>query len=133
MMHPRSWFLTLASTIALGVGSFAIGLPHVLLAGKGVALPNPAAVLWVRELGVTIFALGVTTFLVRKHTASPTLRAFFFGNAVVQLGLLPLEIVGYYEGTITQLSGIVPNSVLHVVLASGFLCSGLGYCRSTSD
>jgi hypothetical protein len=30
-------------------------------------------------------------------------------------------VLAYREGTITQLSGIVPNSVLHLCLAAGFL------------
>jgi hypothetical protein len=38
----------------------------------------------------------------------------------VHFGLLPIEIVAYRQGVITQLSGIVPNSLLHVVLAAGF-------------
>jgi hypothetical protein len=75
----------------------------------------------VREVGVLILALGVTLFLVRKHHDSPTLRAVLLGNAMVQLGLLPLELFAYREGVITLLSGIVPNSVLHVLLGTGFL------------
>jgi hypothetical protein len=114
-------FLTLSSAVALAVGGLALALPHVVLDSKGVAPPNDAAAIWVREVGVTIFALGVMMFLVRKHADSPTLRAFFFGNAIVQLGLFPIEIRAYQEGLITQLSGILPNSVLHIVLASGFL------------
>ena len=121
MLPLRSTFLTLASVVALAIGSIAVGLPHVLLAGKGVALPNLAAAVWVREVGVSIFAQGVTMFLVRKHADSPTLRAFFCGSAIVQVGLLGIELAAYRERVIPLLSGILPNSVLHVVLASGFL------------
>jgi hypothetical protein len=121
MTPNRSLFLTLASLVALAVGSFALALPRTLLASKGVALPNEAAAIWVREVGVAIFALGVTLFLVRKHADSPTLRALFFGNALVQLGLLPIELSAYRERVITLASGIIPNSALHVLLASGFL------------
>jgi hypothetical protein len=120
MPSARTLFLTLSAAVALGIGALALAFPHALLESKGVAAPNAAAALWVRELGVVIFALGVMMFLVRKHDASPTLRAFLFGNAIVQIGLLPLEIVAYHEQVITLVSGIVPNSVLHLVLASGF-------------
>lgn len=120
MTLSRSQFLTFSSAIALAVGFMALAFPHALLAGKGVASPNDAAAVWVREVGVTILALGLMMFLVRKHSDSPTLRAFLFGNALIQLGLLPIEIHAYRQQVITQLSGIVPNSVLHVVLASGF-------------
>lgn len=124
MMLRRSTFLTLSSVVALAVGTFALAAPRALLASKGVALPNEGAAIWVRELGVTIFALGLMMFLVRNHADSPTLAVLFFVNALVQLGLLPIEIVAYHRDVITRLSGIVPNSVLHVVLASGFLIFG---------
>jgi hypothetical protein len=114
-------FLTFSSGVAVAVGCFAVVLPQVLLESKGVALPNEAAAVWVRELGVAIFALGVTLFLVRKHAASPTLRAVLYGNALVQLGLLPIEITAHHERVLTRVAGIVPNSLLHVVLALGFL------------
>jgi hypothetical protein len=120
MMIQRSMFLTLSSAVALAVGSFALVAPRVLLESKGVALPNPAAAIWVREVGLTIFAYGVTLFLVREHGDSTTLRAFFWGNAIVQFGLFPIEIGAYHAGLITQLSGIVPNSVIHVLLGTGF-------------
>ena len=121
MRLNRSLFLTLSSAVALTVGSFAFAFPHALLESKSVAPPTEAAAVWVREVGITIFALGAMMFLVRKHAESPTLRAFFLGNAIVQLGLLPIEIDAYRRQVITQLSGIIPNSVLHLVLASGFL------------
>jgi hypothetical protein len=117
----RKTFLTLASVIALAVGTFAVAAPGLLLNGKGVA-PAAAAVasIWVREVGVLLLALGATTFVVRSHDASPTLRAFLIGNVVVQLGLLPIELSAYASGLIANLSGVAPNSVLHVVLAGAF-------------
>jgi hypothetical protein len=121
-MQPyRTLFLTVSSAVALAVGTFAVALPHALLESKGVALPNDAAVVWVRELGVAILSLGVMLFLVRRHADSPALRAFLCGNALVHVGLLPIEITAYRAGVVTHVSGIVPNSVLHVVLAVGFL------------
>src|SRR5690242_5737555 len=104
MRLGRSLFLAFGSTVALAVGSFALAFPHALLASKGVAPPNAAAAVWVREVGVIIFALGVMMFLVRKHPESPTLRAFFVGNALVQLGLLPIEVEAYRRQLITHLS-----------------------------
>ncbi|NMM28152.1 MAG: hypothetical protein HHJ12_12900 [Glaciimonas sp.] len=38
----------------------------------------------------------------------------------VQLGLLATEVSGYADGVITKLSGVMPNSVLHLLLAVGF-------------
>jgi hypothetical protein len=115
----RKSFLTVVSIIALGVGWFALLAPATLLASKGVA-PSEAADVWVREVGIAIVAIGVATFLVRDHGDSPTLRAFLVGNAILQMGLFPIELVAYAHGVITRASGVVPNSVLHVFLAGGF-------------
>lgn len=112
-------FLTIVAAVALAIGSFAAIAPAALLESKGV-IPSEAGNLWARELGVALVALGVITFLARTHEPSPTLRAFLIGNAVLQVGLFPIEIVAYARGVITSLAGIVPNSILHLVLAAGF-------------
>lgn len=111
----------LASTaaIALAIGAWALAAPASLLASKGVA-PIPATMVWMREVGVLLVALGVLAFAVRTHPDTPSLRAIFGANAIVQLGLLPIEIVAHLQGTIPTLAGIVPNSVLHAVLAATF-------------
>ena len=112
-------FLTLAATIALGVGSTAVLFPAALLASKGT-LPSAAADLWMREVGVLLLCIGVVAVLVRNHADSPTLRVLMLGNLLVQLGLLVTEVLGYANGVITLLSGVLPNALLHVVLAAGF-------------
>jgi hypothetical protein len=115
----RTAFLTFASLVALGVGAFAVLMPAAFLHSKGVG-PNPAADVWMREVGVMLLSIGVMVFAVRRHAASPTLRAFLVGNVILQLGLLPIEILAFRGGVITQVSGIVPNSILHGLLAFGF-------------
>lgn len=114
----RAVFLTLASGIALAVGAFALVAPSTLLASKGIS--SAAAGVWVREVGVLLVAVGISVFMVRHHGDSPTLRALLIGNLVVQLGLLPVEVLAYREGTITVLAGIVPNTLIHGLLACGF-------------
>jgi hypothetical protein len=125
MTLHRTTFLTLSSVVALAIGTFAFVAPEALLESKGVTIPNSAAALWVREVGLLIFALGLIMFLVRRHPDSPTLRAVLLGNAVVQIGLFPIEIVAYRHDVITLMSGIVPNSVVHALLAVGFLAYAL--------
>lgn len=115
----RKTFLTAVSVVAAMIGTFAMLAPAALLESKGVA-PSAATNVWVREVGVAIFASGVTTFLMRGLEDSPGLRVLLIGNMVLQIGLLPVEIVGYSQGVITKLSGIVPNEVLHLVLACAF-------------
>jgi hypothetical protein len=127
----RKAFLTSVGTIALAIGVFALTWPAALLASKGVA-PNPVAKVWVREVGVLILASGVLTLLVRKHPDSPTLRAFLFSSALVHAGLLPIEIAAWTTGVLPGLGPILPNSVLHVVVATGFLYYALRARRELS-
>lgn len=116
----RKTFLTLAAASALGVGAMAILAPSKFLASKGV-LDNPAAEVWMREVGVLILASGVASLAMRDHEDSPTLRAWLLSNAVVQLGLLPIEVLAFRSSIITNVQGIIPNTILHVVLAAAFV------------
>jgi hypothetical protein len=116
----RKIFLTLVSLIAMSVGSVALVLPEVLLLSKGVSA-NAAANVWVREVGVALISMACMAFFVRGHPDSPTMKAFLMGNAIFQLGLLPIEIIAFANGTLTIGSGIVPNSLLHVGLAAAFV------------
>jgi len=116
----RPSFLTFSSVVALTVAAFALGYPSGLLAGKGVA-PSPALLVWIRELGVLILAVSVTTFLVRKQPDSITLKGILIGNALLHFGLLPIELLAFSQGVIPKLSGVLPNSLLHALLGAGFV------------
>ena len=119
-MVNRSLFLTFAALIAVGVGGAALLAPEVMLASKGIA-GNAAARVWMQEVGAVLIAVGVTAWLVRTHEDSPTLRALLWGNALLQVALLPIELVAHARGVIPDAAGIVPNTVLHLVLALGFV------------
>jgi len=116
----RQTFLTIASIIALLFGTFAVLFPGILLQSKGVE-PVKATVIWVIEVGCLLIALGLIAFLCRKHDASPTMKVFLFGNIVIQLALAAIEIVAYFNNIITKLSGIIPNILIHIILAIGFI------------
>lgn len=116
----RKTFLTIASVIALAVGTVAAVFPMAILESKGVT-PGAPVIVWIRQVGVAILGVGIVSFLIRGHAPSATVRAFLLVNAAHQLMLAPIEVVAFHEGTITKLSGIVPNTVLHVLLATGFL------------
>ena len=115
----RKTFLSIAAFLALVIGTFALVFPGILLESKGVA-PNAAVDVWVREVGILLISVGVAAFFYRGDADSPTLQAVFIGNITLQLGLLTIEPIAYANGTITKLSGIVPNTVLHLLLAGGF-------------
>lgn len=115
----RKTFLTLAAFIALAVGTFAFTCPATLLDSKGV-IPNDGANVWVREVGILLISVGVVAALIRGHEDSPTLQAFFLGNIILQMGLIPIELIAYGHGVITKPSGIMPNTIIHFFLAAGF-------------
>jgi hypothetical protein len=119
-----TWLLTFMSAVATLVGLCAVASPVRFLESKGATV-NSAAVVWMREVGVLIFAQGLTCFLLRNQSLSPAVRAFLVGAAVTQFGLLPIELTAYWRGSLTKLSGILPNSVLHVVLGSVLLYRAL--------
>ncbi|MEQ1553239.1 MAG: hypothetical protein ABL929_03615 [Ferruginibacter sp.] len=116
----RQIFLTIASIIAFSVGIFAILFPNTLLASKGVE-PLVGTLVWMRETGLLLLTIGIIAFLVRKHESSETLKIFLFGNIIIQIGLFVIELLAYFNGIITKLSGIIPNLTLHILLAIGFV------------
>lgn len=117
----RKLFLTGVACVAFGVGVVALLGPGLFLeTGKG-ALPSEAAKVMMREVGVLLLAVGLLGWLVRGHPDSPTLRAILVANAALQVGIFPIEIVAYQRGVFPLLSGILPNSVFHVVAAAGFV------------
>ncbi len=116
----RLVFLTLASLIALSVGVFALLFPAVLLESKGVA-PINGTLVWTREVGLLLISLGIMIFSARTHSDSATLKALLFSNIIVQIGLFCIELMAYSNGTITKISGIIPNLSLHVLLTIGFI------------
>lgn len=115
----RQLFLTISSIIATGVGIFALIFAENLLKSKGVQ-PITATLVWTREVGLLLVAMGIVLFSIRKHEDTKTLKAVLFGNIIIQIGLFLIELIAYLDGIITKQSGIVPNLCLHIVLALGF-------------
>ncbi len=115
----RPIFLTIASFIALSVGAFALLFPGILLESKGV-VPLATTSVWMRETGLLLLALGIINFAVRKLKPSGTLKALLSGNIIIQIGLFVIELLAYSNDVITKLSGIIPNLILHILLAIGF-------------
>lgn len=120
----RTLLLSATSCVALSVGAFATLSPGLLLASKGVAL-IPATAVWVREVGVLLLSVGGTAWALRREPDSAAMRAFLLGNAAQQAMLAPIEALAWREGTITRLSGIAPNTALHLALTVAFLHYGL--------
>jgi hypothetical protein len=116
--------LTVLSVVALAVGLLAIVRPTKFLESKGATV-NDAAVIWMREVGVLILAQGITCVLLRNQPLTAAVRAFLVGAALTQFGLLPVELAGYWRGSLTKLSGVLPNSILHALLGATLLYRAL--------
>jgi len=116
--------LTCMSVVAIVVGVLAVARPARFLESKGATV-SPAAVIWMREVGVLIFAQGITCVLLRNQPVTPAVRAFLVGAGITQLGLLPIELAGYLRGSLTKLSGVLPNSVMHALLGAVLLYRAL--------
>jgi hypothetical protein len=130
-MLSRSTFLAVASLIAFAVGGAALVIPDTLLASKGI-VDNLAATVWMCEVGALLVFVAAVNWFVRTHEPSQTLRVLLWGNAALQIILLPIEIIAYTRGVITNLMGIVPNSVLHLLLAIGFAAHAHTLARALS-
>ncbi len=117
----RKTFLSLTSIIATAIGLFALIAPSVLVESVKMASPSGAANVMARTVGVLILTMGVLDFFVRSHPDSPTMKAVLIANLVLQLGIMPIDPMAYASGTYHTLGSFVPNTILHLVLASGFI------------
>ncbi|WP_421810724.1 hypothetical protein [Flagellimonas sp.] len=115
----RKTFVTIVAPLAALIGIVALFYPSVLLESKGVNSGEPVKV-WMSEVGILLISTGIVLFLVRKEQVSIALKAIFFGNIIIQIGLLTIEILAYQNGVIKEVSGIIPNSILHILLLFGF-------------
>jgi hypothetical protein len=116
----RKLFLTIASVIAALVGGLSLLAPDILLGPVKAAVANPAALVMARTVGVLLLAVALLAFLVRRHEDSPTMEAVLKANLALQLGILPIDPLAYMSGTFGTLGAFVPNTIVHILLASGF-------------
>lgn len=128
----RKTFLTISSFIATIVGFFALFFPAILQESKGT-LPNNATYVWTSEVGILLIAIGIMAFMIRKQKNSTTIRAFFFANFIIQIGLFLIEFFAYLNGVITKVLGVIPNLSIHLLLAIGFVFFWINMNREFSN
>lgn len=119
-MMSRKTFLIIIPFIAMTIGSIALFFPALFLESKGVT-NNPAAAVWMSQVGILLLATGLILFLTRNTVDYNVLKSIFIGNILIQVGLLVIELIAYNKGIITEVSGIIPNCVFHVILTCGFV------------
>jgi hypothetical protein len=110
----RKTFLTVLAFIAATIGMIATFAPMVILNSKGVH-GNFVATIWVREVGVLLFAVGALNYWMRSSIDQSAIMAVLSTNLIIQASLLPIEVIAYMQGWLS-FAGIAPNTILHSVL-----------------
>ena len=128
----RNLFLSITACVAIIVGFVAVINPHLILMSKGVAV-NEATIVWVREVGILLIPIGILNWHFRNLQDYQSMKYFLLCNALWQLGLLPIEILAYRNGIITDLSGIIPNTALHLLFSVGYIFYYFKLKSQTSD
>jgi hypothetical protein len=116
----RKTFLTVAAFVASAIGLLAFTAPGVLLGTVKMAAPSDAANAMARTVGILLMTIGVLNFLVRGDEDSPTLRSVLIADLVLQIGILPIDPMAYYNGVYGTAGAFVPNTIIHLLLAGGF-------------
>jgi hypothetical protein len=116
----RKVFLTLTGIIAMTIGVVVLTIPGPFIANVKMAAPSATANVMARTVGVLLLAVGTLNLLVRGHGDSPTMRSVLLFNLVLQLAILPIDPVAFFSGVYGTVGSFVPNTILHLVLASGF-------------
>jgi hypothetical protein len=117
----RTIFLTIAGTIALIIGILALTAPGVLISQVKLAESNAAAQVMARTVGVLLITIGILNILIRKHADSATMKSVLIANLVLQLSIMPIDPLAYINGTFHTLGSFVPNTIIHILLAAGFI------------
>jgi hypothetical protein len=117
----RKTFLTVTSIIVLLIGCFALISPGVLITDVKYAVPSETANVMARTVGILLISVGVLNFLVKDHEDSPTMRSILIANLVLQIGIMPIDPSAYAAGVYRTVGSFAPNTVLHVLLACGFI------------
>lgn len=116
----KSTFLTIAAVISAIFAVYMLLAPDKMMEGLG-ALPNDSANVVLQATSVMLLSIGVMTFLSRNDEGSPALRGVLIGNIVMHIVALPIDWIAYQKGTFTQISGIIPGTVTHLIFAIGFV------------
>lgn len=116
----RKVFLLISGIIGLLFGVYMIAAPAAMM--KGVGAPASEATNAVLQaMGATLIAVSIMLLAARNDAGSPALRGLLLGGFLMHLLELPVDWVAYNRGIFTEISGIIPGTVVHVVLGIGFL------------
>lgn len=117
----RKTFLTLCALVAFTIGIIALFFPSVLLVEMKYATPNSASITMARTVGVLLISFSILNFLVRGDGDTPTMASILIANLLLQLFILPIDPLAYVFGVYGSPMSFIPNTILHLLLLSGFV------------
>ena len=117
-MRP-SLALSIGAVLAFIFGASLALLPEQMLAGFGLGVPKEAVVVS-RDVGVTLFGLGIINWMARGATGS-VLRGLLWGNIFIQVAEFVVNGWEIAAGILPAMAapGLVIHAVLAVIFALG--------------
>jgi hypothetical protein len=116
----RKTFLTISALIGLIFGVYMLVAPSKMMEGMGVGEDRVANVV-LEAMSITLIAVSAIIFFARNDEGSPALRAILIGGIIMHFGDMPVDWIAYSNGTFTKLSGIMPGTIVHIILGIGFI------------
>ena len=116
----RKTFFLIAAIIGVLFSVVILSGPAKMIGNMG-GQPCDTTNVVLQVVSVMLFSMAVITFLARNDPGSIALRAIIIGSIVLHIVSIPVDLIAYQKGIFTQLSGIIPGQVIHVILAIGFI------------
>jgi hypothetical protein len=116
----RQTFLTIAAAVGALFALYMIAAPAKMMEGMGSEQSDTTNIV-LQAMSIMLLSIAVMTFFARKDEGSIALRGIFIGSIVMHITLIPIDWIAYQKGIFTQISGIVPGTVIHIVFAIGFI------------
>jgi hypothetical protein len=116
----RRTFLTIAAAVGALFAVYMIASPAKMMEGMGCQ-PSETTNVVLQVMSVMLFSIAVMTFLARKDEGSIALRAILIGSIVMHIASLPIDWIAYQRGIFTNISGLIPGTIIHIVFAIGFI------------
>jgi hypothetical protein len=116
----RKTFLTISAALGVLFGIYMLVAPTKMMEGMGTS-ENAVANVVLQAFGVVMLAIAAILFFARNDEGSPALKAILIGSIIMHFGDLPVDWIAYSNGTFTQISGLIPGTIVHVLLGIGFI------------
>ena len=116
----RQTFLIIAATVGTVFSLYMFLAPAKMMEGMGIQ-SNDSINAILQVMCVMLFSISVITFLARKDEGSIALRAIIIGSIFMHIASIPIDWIAFQRGVFTQISGLIPGTIVHIILAIGFI------------